>query len=222
MPEEGFLGAFARIAGTFVGGAPDGHKNVWNAIAPWLNELSRSASARWLPHLVMGIPCEIFFHDQRAKVLVPCKQPSIAACAVCRKPCCLNHSFASRTADAVCFACVVTARDSHDSSAPRVPWPAGTAGNPKPPPHSPPPDPAPPPPPREPQETPLDVQYAQARRVLGVKRSATWEEIHAAHRALLKKFHPDRNPGSSRAAQRYLQVRAAHDLLKQAYPEANR
>ncbi|MEI8092871.1 MAG: J domain-containing protein [Spirochaetales bacterium] len=41
----------------------------------------------------------------------------------------------------------------------------------------------------------LDPELIAAYAVLGVKTDATWEEITAAHRTLLKKHHPDRHAG---------------------------
>ena len=41
----------------------------------------------------------------------------------------------------------------------------------------------------------LDPDLVQAFTVLGLTPSATWEEITAVHRNLLKKHHPDRHAG---------------------------
>ncbi|MBI4955359.1 MAG: J domain-containing protein [Myxococcales bacterium] len=50
--------------------------------------------------------------------------------------------------------------------------------------------------------------------VLGVDRSATPEEIKAAFRRLAAKHHPDRNPGDEGAVQRFKELNAAHEILK--------
>lgn len=213
MAEEGILGAFARIASTFVGGAPDAHKHVWNALAPWLAELTKSANTRWLPHLVHGIPCEVLHRDERG-FGSRCHGSAIAACAICRKPCCLNHSFVSGDGLAACFPCVATAQQEAHARAPQVNWPKGTRGN---------PDSArgdesaaPPPPPREERPKPLDERIRAARKILRVKSTATWPEIEASYKALLAQHHPDKHPLDRDAAtERFKRIRSAYDLLKQ-------
>jgi DnaJ-class molecular chaperone len=50
-------------------------------------------------------------------------------------------------------------------------------------------------------------------RVLGVKRSATQDEIRGIYRKLAKEFHPDRNPGDKASEERFKQISAAFDVL---------
>ena len=49
--------------------------------------------------------------------------------------------------------------------------------------------------------------------VLGVKPTATAEEIRKAYRKLAKEFHPDLNPGKPAAEARFKAVTAANDIL---------
>ena len=49
--------------------------------------------------------------------------------------------------------------------------------------------------------------------VLGVKRSASTEEIRKAFRKLARKYHPDVNPGDRAAEERFKQISEAHDVL---------
>lgn len=221
MPKEGFLGALGRIASNFADGAPEGAKNVLFAIGPWINDLTRNATQHWLPQLILGIPCEVLYRNAQTQVGVPCTSPAIAACAVCRKPVCLDHSFVSRMAQAICFGCVQQGITDH---APKIPWPAGTRGNPAHP--GSPPDPATPSPghgsgqqapPPDPPPAPLDVRLAAARKVLRVKRSATFGEVQAAYKREALKWHPDRNRAPD-ARERFIAATAAYELLKKAYP----
>ncbi len=51
---------------------------------------------------------------------------------------------------------------------------------------------------------------------LGVKRSATTDEIKKAYRKLARKYHPDVNPGNREAEDRFKRVSFAHDVLSDA------
>src|SRR3954447_1434540 len=50
-------------------------------------------------------------------------------------------------------------------------------------------------------------------KVLGVSKSASAEELKQAHRKLVRKYHPDRNPGDEAAEARFKEVQAAYDVL---------
>ena len=50
-------------------------------------------------------------------------------------------------------------------------------------------------------------------RTLNVPRTADQAAIKQAYRKLAKMLHPDRNPGSARAEQRFKEVSQAYDLL---------
>lgn len=49
---------------------------------------------------------------------------------------------------------------------------------------------------------------------LGVARSATDDEIKSAFKKLARKFHPDLHPGDKAAEERFKEISAANDLLK--------
>lgn len=50
--------------------------------------------------------------------------------------------------------------------------------------------------------------------VLGVTRNAGDADIKSAYRALAKKFHPDTDPGNPRTVERFQEISAAYDLLR--------
>lgn len=49
--------------------------------------------------------------------------------------------------------------------------------------------------------------------LLGVKQSASNEEIKKAYRRLARKFHPDVNPGNKSAEEKFKKISAAYDVL---------
>src|ERR1700745_331534 len=48
---------------------------------------------------------------------------------------------------------------------------------------------------------------------LGVKKTATAEEIRKAFRKLARKYHPDVNPGDKKAEEKFKEISAANDVL---------
>src|SRR6201994_1753945 len=57
--------------------------------------------------------------------------------------------------------------------------------------------------------TPTKDYYA----VLGVKKTATADEIRKAFRKLARKHHPDVNPGDKKAEERFKEISEANDIL---------
>jgi molecular chaperone DnaJ len=51
--------------------------------------------------------------------------------------------------------------------------------------------------------------------VLGVKKSASADEIKKAYRKLARENHPDRNPGDQAAEERFKEIQAAYDVLSE-------
>src|SRR4051812_2039514 len=49
--------------------------------------------------------------------------------------------------------------------------------------------------------------------VLGVPRHASQEEILTVYRRLAREYHPDRNPGSALADERFREVQLAYEIL---------
>src|SRR5271170_4761880 len=57
--------------------------------------------------------------------------------------------------------------------------------------------------------TPTKDYYA----VLGVKKTATADDIRKAFRKLARKHHPDVNPGDKRAEEKFKEISEANDVL---------
>ena len=56
--------------------------------------------------------------------------------------------------------------------------------------------------------------------VLGVDRSANEDDLKKAYRRLAKKLHPDQNRGDAQAAERFKEINAAYDILKDGQKRA--
>ena len=50
-------------------------------------------------------------------------------------------------------------------------------------------------------------------QLLGVPRSASEKEVRAAFRRLARKYHPDLNPGQPKAAEHFVKINEAHEVL---------
>src|ERR1700736_2699856 len=48
---------------------------------------------------------------------------------------------------------------------------------------------------------------------LGVKKTATTDEIRKAFRKLARKYHPDVNPGDKKAEEKFKEISEANDIL---------
>jgi curved DNA-binding protein CbpA len=57
--------------------------------------------------------------------------------------------------------------------------------------------------------------------LLGVKRSASQDEIKRAYRKAVFRYHPDRNPGDEEAAGKFKQVLDAYEILSDVSRRAN-
>src|ERR671937_1203389 len=49
---------------------------------------------------------------------------------------------------------------------------------------------------------------------LGVKKNASADEIKKAYRKLASQYHPDKNPGDAAAEEKFKEVQAAYDVLR--------
>ncbi|HEX4037659.1 MAG TPA: J domain-containing protein [Acidobacteriaceae bacterium] len=57
------------------------------------------------------------------------------------------------------------------------------------------------------------TQHKDYYAMLGVKKTATPEEIRKAFRKLARKYHPDVNPGDKRAEEKFKEISEANDIL---------
>ena len=57
------------------------------------------------------------------------------------------------------------------------------------------------------------MEYKDYYKILGVERNASESEIRKAYRKLAMQFHPDKNPGSKQAEERFKEINEAYQVL---------
>jgi curved DNA-binding protein len=57
------------------------------------------------------------------------------------------------------------------------------------------------------------MDYKDYYKILGLERSATADDIRKAYRKLAMQFHPDRNPGSKQAEEKFKDINEAYQVL---------
>lgn len=65
------------------------------------------------------------------------------------------------------------------------------------------------------------MTLAEHYRALGLRTGAPFDEVKASYRRLVRRYHPDVNPGDQRAQDKFIQITKAYQALTQAIqPEA--
>ncbi len=62
---------------------------------------------------------------------------------------------------------------------------------------------------------------SEARSILGLKGGEAFDEIKKAYRKLALKYHPDRNPGSKDAEEKFKAINNAYEYLREFSDAAN-
>jgi curved DNA-binding protein len=57
------------------------------------------------------------------------------------------------------------------------------------------------------------MAYKDYYQILGINKNASSEEIRKAYRRLAAKYHPDKNPNDSAAAEKFKEINEAHQVL---------
>ncbi|MCJ7435017.1 MAG: J domain-containing protein [Anaerolineales bacterium] len=65
------------------------------------------------------------------------------------------------------------------------------------------------------------MDYKDYYKILGVARNASENEIRKAYRKLAVQFHPDKNPGSKPAEERFKEINEAYQVLSDAKKRAH-
>jgi curved DNA-binding protein len=65
------------------------------------------------------------------------------------------------------------------------------------------------------------MDYKDYYKILGVARDASESEIRKAYRKLALQFHPDKNPGSKQAEERFKEINEAYQVLSDAKKRAH-
>lgn len=190
MPEQGQL--LAALEGAFrMLQQPSMPARVWQDLRPWIGRLVVNASEKWLLRIALGLPCQVPVYEGGVAVS-PCPGHAVAACDVCGRTCCLNHARVDQHGDAICYLCVVDAVR-------RARGEAQSSGQ------------------KTADDISRDAERLAALMELGCKPSATWEQIHAAHKKLSFDHHPDRqrtDRQKAKSAERFRSVQAAFKVLE--------
>lgn len=57
------------------------------------------------------------------------------------------------------------------------------------------------------------MEFVDYYKILGINKNASTDEVKKAYRKLARKYHPDLNPNSKEAEQKFTQINEAHEVL---------
>lgn len=206
--------AFDGFLGAVLGSVSDRVMPVIDqSLRPWIANLSAEALKSWTPVLVAGVRCGVPVSPTSQ---VRCGGPGVRACICCATPVCLHHAMVAQTADVVCIKCVtdymkLLRERGQEPATPHAPWVEsgfeGGKARAK----------APPPPPSGHGEEDESVLREKHLKVLGLDEDADEDEIKAAYRELVKRYHPDKASSEAektRFNKKFLKIQAAWEYLK--------
>lgn len=209
-----FVQAASQVA-VALQAAPAGvPQRVWDELHPWVQRLLLNATRRWIPRVTADFPCQVPIYRSREPI-GPCVKKAVAICDVCGRSTCLDHCRVDQFGDAICYICIMEAMQRREAS-----------GEPTPPRAHPPPweraegtD--------EPQHggngaghhpAPDEAAMRAAYRMLNVRRDASDQELRAALKAKLGRWHPDRFKTTAKKAEaerRFKEIQAAHQVIEE-------
>lgn len=206
-------GAFDGFLGAVFGSVSDRVMPVIDhSLRPWIANLSTEAIKSWTPLLVAGVRCNVPVSPTSQ---VRCGGPGVRACICCNVPVCLHHAMVAQTADVVCIKCVtdymkLMREKGQEPAVANPPWvESGFEGGKA--------RAKAPPPPQGPSVE--DEQKVRERhlRALGLDEDADEDEVKAAYREMVKKYHPDKASSEvekARFNKKFLKIQAAWEYLK--------
>lgn len=127
---------------------------------------------------------------QHGQPVGPCTHNAVSICDVCGRSCCLYHGRIDHLGDAICYLCVAEAVQAKRGSGPKAKGP----------------------------ETTEDAAWA--RKVLGVKKNAKWDDVKSQYRKKSAESHPDKQQteaGKKTAEDRFKKVQRAFEVLQREH-----
>jgi len=173
----------------------------------------------WAAVSAAGIKCSTHFKSQRG--ITKCKSSAIAACTVCERATCFNHSMISPSdGNIICFGCVGKAQEGFHRASPAPAPEDSDYGNsaqcicqsigsidPDCPVHA----------------SEAEDFRAKCLKTLGLEEDVSWSVIHSTYRNLARKHHPDRVQSVKKKAsanRRMRKINDAYTWLKNNRQEA--